>query len=237
MKKSVLAILSVLLAVFLLITAAYAYPYNDVKEDEWYTEAVKWCEQKKLMFGVGANCFAPSELLTRAQLTYVLCIRAAGNIEETKNVKFFDDVSEGAWYYDVVQWAADKDIVNGVGNCLFDPDGIVTREQLATFLYSMTGTLTWKIENEEGTTTLAPFETEQRTDLSKYSDTDEISVWAEEALSWAVAIGAISGTSETTLSPRGYATRAQLALIMQKYSAEYSAEYATFENNIEIEAE
>ena len=53
-----------------------------------------------------------------------------------------------------------------------------------------------------------------RTDLAAYTDKGTIDGYAQEAFQWAVAIGLVKGTSETTLDPNGNTTRAQAAVLM-----------------------
>ena len=59
-----------------------------------------------------------------------------------------------------------------------------------------------------------------RADLSRYSDADRVSAWAEDAVAWANAEGYISGMTATTIAPQGSATRAQVAAILQRYLAD-----------------
>jgi len=51
-------------------------------------------------------------------------------------------------------------------------------------------------------------------DLSGYDDVTAVDDYAVEAFQWAVAVGLVNGTSETTLDPNGTATRAQAAVLM-----------------------
>ena len=113
-----------------------------------------------------------------------------------------------AYYYDAVAWAADCGVVNGVGGGKFDPDGAITREQMAAipFRYANTNQI----------------DTAQRGDMAAFPDAGEVSEWAKDALSWTVAMGIIGGTEENGkvyLDPQGNATRAQVAAILMRYVA------------------
>lgn len=61
------------------------------------------------------------------------------------------------------------------------------------------------------------FDTTAKADLSKYTDAAQIGPWATEAIRWANAEGLVNGTSATTLTPKGSATRAQVAVILTRF--------------------
>ncbi len=176
--------------------------FTDIKGDEWFADAVNYAVSNGLMNGMGAGKFEPDTGMTRAMLVTVLW-RYAGSPIEGENT--FTDLTQD-WYIPAVTWAAHNGIVSGVGNGKFDPDGSITREQLATILC--------RYSNMLGMDTAA------YADLSVFPDADKISSYAEEALSWAVRLGLITGTQEggkTYLDPQGNATRAQVATILMRY--------------------
>lgn len=118
----------------------------------------------------------------------------------------FTDVPRGQWYTEAVAWAAENGVVNGVGGGRFEPDGNVTREQIATILYRYAG--------------LRGVPTGGRADLGSFPDGGAVSGWAYDALSWANAAGLIAGTREggvDYLAPQQNATRAQVAVILMRY--------------------
>ena len=100
-------------------------------------------------------------------------------------------------------WASANGVVSGYENGGFGPGDPVTREQLAAILYRYAQ--------------LSGKDTDQTADLSGYTDSVTISDWAPQALKWAVGSGLISGTGTHTLSPRGTATRAQIAVNPQNF--------------------
>ena len=177
--------------------------YVDVSADAWYYDAVQYVSRNGLMNGVGENVFDPEGAMTRAMVVTVLW-RYAGSPAEGENI--FDDVAEGEWYTEAVAWAAHNEVVNGVGEGKFDPNGLVTREQLATILYRYT-----VAQNVDVSTSA---------DLSSYADASDVSDYAAEAMSWAVAAGLINGLvidDANCLDPQGSATRAQVATILMRY--------------------
>lgn len=98
---------------------------------------VKFAYQHGLFQGTAADTFSPDEPMTRAMLVTVLW-RMDGK-PDTAGGSSFTDVPRGQWYTEAVAWAAENGVVNGVGGGKFEPDGNVTREQIATILYRYAG--------------------------------------------------------------------------------------------------
>ena len=120
----------------------------------------------------------------------------------------FGDVAAGKWYSEAVEWAYRNGYASGIGNDkegrpLYGRKNPVTREQLALFFYTYSAAKGYDVDGRAG--------------ISGYSDLAELHSWAKDAVAWAVDIGLISGTSNTTLSPRSHATRAEVALIIKNY--------------------
>lgn len=141
--------------------------------------------------------------MTRAMLVTVLW-RYVGSPRE--NAAPFSDVKADAWYAEAVAWANLNGIVNGVGHGCFNPDGNVTREQLATILYRFASR-----ENRD---------IGGRTELVDFYDADCVSSWALDAVCWAVSAGIIGGSAENgllLLLPEESATRAQVAAMLMRY--------------------
>ena len=173
--------------------------FADVPENAWYVGAVEYAVRNGLMNGVGDDQFEPEESMTRAMLVTVLW-RFEGEPEAGKNT--FSDVPNGQWYTDAVAWAAANGVVNGVGNNLFDPEGKITREQMATILY--------RYAEKKG------IDTGKRAELGAFPDAKQVSAYAKDPVQWAVAEKIING-SDGKLLPQGDATRAQVATILMRF--------------------
>ena len=177
--------------------------FEDVSPDAWYHDSVEYVALKQLMCGMGKGLFAPDSPMTRAQLVTILWRSA---LYPVGSENYFDDVGADLWYTQAVAWAAENEIVKGVGNGRFDPEGEVSREQLVTILYRYS--------------IMCGQDVSQREDLSIFPDADEVSPWALEAMQWAVAEGLITGNAHsgnTWLEPQSSATRGQVAVILQRY--------------------
>jgi len=181
---------------------------KDVPDGAWYTEAVYYCVGKGFMTGTGEDTFTPSGKLNRAMFVLILGKIDGADLEADEYAgTSFTDVPEGKWYSRAVQWAYKNGYSSGIGSGLFGPSDSVTRQQLATFFRTYS--------DNKG------YDVTAQADLSKYDDVGDVSGWAEAGMKWAVGVGLISGTSETRLSPRTSATRAQIALIVMNYVENY----------------
>ena len=178
--------------------------YNDVKAGDWYANAVNYVTLTGLMNGTGDG-FSPNLAINRGMMVTVL-YRMAGSPEVTAENPF-TDVPADTWYTDAVIWASENDITAGTSETTFSPTNSLTREQLATFFYRFAD-----FEN--------PDPIEITGDLTGFTDAGQVASYATDAMKWAIGEGLISGTTETTLSPKATATRAQVATILMRYTAE-----------------
>lgn len=160
--------------------------FSDVSSSQWYYDDVVYMAENGLMTGVGAGSFAPNSSLTRGMVVTMLA-RMAGVDTSTGSV----------WYEAGRTWAMANGVSDGTG--MTDD---ITREQLAAMLYRYA-----KLMGED--TTAAA-------DLSAFSDADQISGWAVEAMAWAVQRGILQG-ADGKLMPGGTATRAQAAAMFHRF--------------------
>ena len=109
-------------------------PFSDVKEGAFYYKAVLWAVQTGITNGVDAAHFGPDRGCTRGQVVTFLH-RAQGTPTPGSDVNPFVDVAEGAFYYDAVLWAVEKNVTNGTSPTTFAPNNTCTRGQIVTFLY------------------------------------------------------------------------------------------------------
>ena len=182
-------------------------PFLDVHTNHWYYNSVQYTAQKGFMNGTSSIAFAPEDATTRAMLVTVLH-RIEGS-PAPQTAAAFSDVAAGQWYTDAVAWAAENNIVNGMGENLFAPDGKITREQMTTVLFRYAQ---FK-QKDEGA----------RAPLEAFADQGKVADWSKEGAQWAVAKGIINGIAEgdqTYLQPQGNATRAQIATVLMRYDQE-----------------
>lgn len=169
---------------------------------KWAANSVDFMYSNGLVNGVTATSFGPEQNMTRAMLVTIL-YRAAGEPTVTGIANKFTDNEEKQYYYNAVLWASSKGIVNGATATTFDPDGKITREQIAAILYRYAGS-----------------PTVSSTALSGFSDQSQVSSYAVTAMQWAVGAGIITGISNngrTTLSAKNNATRAQVSVMLHRF--------------------
>lgn len=187
--------------------------YDMPGKSNWAHEGIEYVLVTGLFCGTSQTTFEPNVSMSRAMLVQVLCNLDCGSPVrrgEDAPSGSFDDVKTGAWYEKAILWAAGRDIVSGVGEGLFDPDGKVTREQIAVILYRYAEYM--------------GYATDASTELDAYQDADSVSEYARTAMRWAVAEGLISGeknNGKMRLNPQGAATRAQVASIIMRYATKF----------------
>lgn len=182
----------------------HAYP--DIDQTHWYHEAVDWAVTTGAISGYGDGTFGPMNVLTRAQMATILW-RLAG--EPVVEGKLPADCDSAAFYAPAVVWALETGVFSGYADGSFGPDAPLTREQAACVLYNRA--------------VVAGEDASARADLMAYPDAGDVSAFAEEAMGWAVAEGAISGKEPTPgvklLDPQGACTRAEMAAILMRLEA------------------
>ena len=179
--------------------------FTDVTKN-WAYPGIQYCVTHGIMGGMGDGTFAPTGTTTRAQIVQILY-----NLEGTPAVSGttpFTDLTAN-WYKPAILWAYQNNVVAGTSPTTFDPEGPVTREQIAVILTQYM----FHVLKMERTWTPA--------DLSAFPDGAKVSSWAKEAMQDAVALGLINGTKASDglvyLDPQGSATRQQVATILMNF--------------------
>lgn len=169
-------------------------------QEHWAADAIDFVVNEGLFTGSSNTMFSPDAPMNRAMLATVLW-RLAGQPESTA-VAGFADVTEGSYFADAVAWAAEQGVVSGISETAFNPEGIVTRQQLAVMLFRYADAVPVS-----------------QTVLLAYEDAESVAPYAMEGMAWAVRNGIVTGATATTLSPSGNASRAQVAVMLQRFAA------------------
>lgn len=175
--------------------------FADVKENDWYYQSVKYAYENGLFSGTD-NGFEPNTAMSRAMLVSVLFRIAAP--EKSPSESAFFDVEEGKWYTESINWAAESGIVSGVTDTEFAPDSDITREQIALIIYRFASYSRYDINAENA-------------DLSVFTDSENVSDYALDAVRYLVGKGIMSGKGAGELAPRDKATRAEVATMLMKF--------------------
>jgi hypothetical protein len=174
--------------------------YDDVAVNAWYYSAAEYVYKNELFHDYNSSSFKPGEAATRAELVYALW-KASGSPETSTSATFSDLTEE--WYKKAANWASANGIILGYDNNRFAPNNSITRQEIAVVMYRYTAYRGYSVS--------------KTTSLSGFTDATSIASWAETAMKWANAEGMIVGTSNTTLSPKGTASRSEVATIVMRF--------------------
>ena len=152
------------------------------------------------MNGIETNLFGAYQSVTRAQAVTVL-YRIAGS-PAVEGTTAFTDVAESQYFHNAVVWAYENGIVKGMSETSFAPYSALTREQMVTLLYRFAAYMGVEVETEAT--------------LDDFADAAKVQPYAVDAMLWAVENGIIIGNEYGLLDPSGSASRAQLAIVIER---------------------
>lgn len=181
-------------------------PFTDVYETDSFYDAVVDVYKKGLMAGTSDTTFSPNATLTRAMV-----VKTLYNIEGMPKVygrSSFTDVPSNEWYSDAVAWAQSVGIASGMTKTTFNPNGYVTKEQAAQFLYTYAK---FKGYNVSEVSTLTGY-------------VDAPTGWSRPAVSWAVGSGIMKGYGSgyaMYLAPSTNALRSDIAMMLSNFTDKY----------------
>lgn len=177
--------------------------FTDVSAKAWYYDAVSESVENKFMNGMSQTSFSPASPLTRAQFVMILANIENADLSQYAGKQSFDDVPKTRWYHGAVEWAKESGVTSGVAEGRFAPEDKVTRQQLARFLCTYAE--------------LKGIMLPEGISLETFTDAGKVADWAKPSMEKMVAAGIINGMSPTALDPRGNATRAQIAVMINAF--------------------
>jgi hypothetical protein len=178
-------------------------PFTDVAAEDWFFGDVTFAYWHGMVSGTGANRYSPGDTTTRAMLVTMLC-NLTGKPSAEGAASPFADVTEGAWYESAVRWAAAAGVVSGYEGGNFGPDDAITREQAAAILARFMRYLGADIE--------------PRGAAAAFTDADEISDYAKDAVERMNRYGILNGTDKGALAPGKSASRAEVAAMLHRFT-------------------
>ena len=178
---------------------ANAAKFSDVNSKTKGYNEIMWASEMGIINGFSDGTFRPTESITRAQ-TAVMIWRLNGSPDVYGDVPFTDIGSCKPNVQKAILWAQQQGYVKGTGNgTTFNPDGTLTRQQMAIILYRMAF--------EPGAVGIpVPFK-----DIASCKAT------AKNAIKWAYAEDITKGTSATTFGPNENCTRAQFCIFLYRF--------------------
>ena len=200
-KRALSALLSLALCAAMCVPALAAGPtFSDVPASHWAYTAIEKAAGNGMVAGVGGGKYDPNGAITGGQLLAMLTRHFCPEDIETDPIVLSQAGHSGRWYSGNLYAALKHGYLDGIDPTEIDLDAPCTREQMVTILYNVAG--------RPATNTSA---------LAQFNDRGQVAAYAVNGFSWAVSNKVVSGTSNTTLSPRGTATRAQVAVILIRY--------------------
>jgi hypothetical protein len=169
--------------------------FTDVVAD-WYTPYVAHVYKKGIMTGYAdGKTFGTYDTLQRQDVVVTLW-RMAGTPKVNYAINY-KDVDPNAYYADALRWAASTGVARGYNAEEFGVGKNITREDFTVMLHRNSGYPTEVAE------------------ISNFKDASKVSGYAEKAIKWAVATGAITGKNEgTTIDPQAPIVRCEAAKIL-----------------------
>jgi len=177
----------------------YKKTFDDITSVPWAQRQIEVLAARHVINGITDKNYAPNNNITRAQ--FAKLIVEALNLKLGSQIVNFSDVKDGAWYADSVRIAASLGIVAGYDG-KFDPDGLITREQMAAMIVRAL-----KQVEPNGNYVAGPL---------SFADQDQISEWAKEAVAISVNKELVKGLGNGLFGPKERATRAQAAVIIYR---------------------
>lgn len=112
--------------------------FMDVPVGQWYTDAVIWANDAKIVSGMGEGLFAPNMEITREQMVVMLYNYAkykGYDVTASADLSAFaDTASVSAWAQPAMQWAVAEGYISGMGDNQLAPQGTATRAEIASVI-------------------------------------------------------------------------------------------------------
>ncbi|MCT4604648.1 MAG: S-layer homology domain-containing protein [Marinisporobacter sp.] len=174
--------------------------FKDLENYGWAKEAIEAMATKGIVSGRSNEKFDPAANITRAEFA-TLVTKMMGYTTENMDMPF-TDVDKDAWYYDYIGAAYKNGLINGRSETLFDPNGNITRQEMAVIVA--------KVLEKKG------YKKSSLDSLNVFKDTENISAWAKDSVSLCVKEKIISGMGDGSFAPKQNANRAQAATMLYK---------------------
>lgn len=174
--------------------------FADLPAGHWASDAVSYLAARQIATGTSSDRFEPQRSVTRAEFA-ALIARAMGL--EAKQAAAFADVPGDAWYAASVAAVHEAGIVQGRSEAVFEPNAVITREEMAVMLVRAYHAKHPANSGVSGVDTV-------------FTDAGRISPWARDAVQTAAKLGLLTGSGNGLLLPQGQTTRAESAQVIYR---------------------
>ncbi len=148
---------------FIVEKVAYKTPFNDLGEKHKFESYIHEISARNIVVGFEDGSFRPDKELTRAEMATVFT--RMFSVPKTRSKSCFQDIPENHWAKEYVMALVDKGVFMKDTN--FNPDSLITREQLVAMTYRMLSDMGYSTSDKEK-------------DFSQYKDLDKVSDYAKE---------------------------------------------------------
>ena len=184
------------------VPLALPFPFADVSEDDWFYAGAAYVWSKGLVNGISNTEFGPHMTMTRGMIAAVL-YRSASAPDGRGYEGYFNDVAADAYYAEPVGWAVKSRIVLGAGDGTFAPDAPISRQDLAVIL------LRYATSRGAVLSAARPY--------VSFADESQFADYARSAIEMLYKAGVLNGDENNMFNPAGYATRAEVAVILHRF--------------------
>lgn len=171
--------------------------------NHWAKDYIEFVSSNGLMEGRTESAFGPNEYITRADFLKALVKLYGADISGYKTSRFID-VKDNDPYLPYIEWAADMQIVKGIGNNMFGPDRNIKRQDMAVMMQNLAKATGYDL------TKLIP--------ELEFSDHDKIDDYAKDAVRTIQEAAIMQGKGNNIFDPQGNTTRAEAAVILKRFS-------------------
>ena len=182
---------------------AYKASFNFTDIDgHWAKDDILFVANRGLMTGTSSTTFSPNGSMTRGMFVTALGRLADADVSGyTKSS--FTDVKANAYYMGYIEWGVKNNILVGIDGDKFDPDGLVTREQMAVIMDRYATAIGFKLPEVHAQNTFA--------------DNAKIGAWAASSVKRIQMAGIIQGKKNNLYDPQGTATRAEVSAVLRRF--------------------
>ena len=181
---------------------AVTFGFSDLAGYDWAKDAILTLAADGIINGKSQGVFAPADNVTRAEFAKIIV--GAFGLTDSSATANFADTPKGHWSYSYVASAVANKIVTGVSANSFNPDGKITRQDMAAICYRALTALGIETDASGAVT---------------FADAANISDYAKDAVATLSSLGIINGKGNNQFAPNDFATRAEAAKVVHMLRA------------------
>jgi len=176
--------------------------FTDLNDNyDWAKKSIEVMAGKGFINGKAEGIFAPEASITRAEFAAIVTRMLKYEASDSIAIPF-EDVHKSSWYYKAVAAAYQNGLVNGKSSKTFDPDGKITRQEVATIIAKVLKSKSFKQAGQK--------------ELDLFQDKENIAEWAKSSVALSAKLEIVKGTDDGTFAPNKGASRAQASVMLYR---------------------